>query len=86
MSTGSIIEEGRSTEAILKDGTFRTIISRTHDAIFEQWLKAETVEEREVLHARYTGMSTLLQTMQSIINDGEIAAADLAREQDTLKP
>ena len=76
--------EGRKVEEILKSEEFRAAIAKLRAAVYQEWITAETLEEREKAHGVTVGIERILDSLAVVVQDGEIAqeATRLMHEKD----
>lgn len=60
MNENKTIEQGRLSEVILNDETFRNAILKTEEGIVQKWKQATTLEEREDCHYQLKALTSLL--------------------------
>ncbi len=74
----NLVKRGEAAAALKADQIFLGLMTYVDDYWKSVWLNATTVEERERLHSRMTGLRDILEDiLPALIADGENAAAEL---------
>ena len=67
------IDEGINAERLLGDGTFQRALQRAVGHLKDDWVLADTVEERERLHARVGALDYVVVELMTATGDGKHA-------------
>ena len=67
------IDEGQNAERLLADDTFQRALKRAVERLKDSWVLADTVEEREQLHARAKAFDYVVVELMTATGDGKHA-------------
>ena len=67
------IDEGINAERLLADGTFQRALQRAVGNLKDKWVLADTVEERERLHARVGALDYVVVELMTATGHGKQA-------------
>lgn len=80
----NLVERGDAAKRLQADPDFSGLLMYLDDQWKVAWLNAGSVEERERMHARMTGLRDIIQeVLPALIHEGEQASDELNGTQNT---
>lgn len=78
--TEEMVRKARRLRAIMDDSDFLALFTELKGDIVREWESAKTPTERELCHARLSGVNALQQKLKAVVMNGEYQQADRTRE------
>ena len=72
-----IIGEGHDAERLLKDELLIESFNAVEQSYIRRWIRAESVDEREQLHALITALGDVQSHLEEIVQSGVLAEEQL---------
>jgi len=69
------IAAGNDALRLMNDPTLKAAVELVEKQLFEEWSKANLEADQKHIHATMRGMHHFLRALQSVIDNGKVAAA-----------
>lgn len=81
MTPEEIIAKGTRAAQLLHDPVFTESMAVLRAAYIKAWESADTLERRESMHARVTGLTDIEAALQKVVNTGIYEVRDVKKKE-----